>query len=314
MRTRIAVLSVLVGVVAMVVGVAAAIAGKRSGASVSATDASITVLSSATDYSCGVATSTASWRQATELSGLAAGRKNPRVLWTHNDSGDSERVFAMNEHAQLLGTYWISGHAQRDWEDISVGPGPASGTSYVYVGAIGANTPRNDVYVYRFPEPSVSLSQPASTSVGLSRVAKLRMVYPNREQNNAESLAIDPRTGDLYIVTKHSSGLEKIYVYPHSAQNPAIVYTLRLVKQIQFPSQATAADFAPDGREFQVKGYTWGRIFQIPRGVTVREALSTKAAAVPYSSGEAVTYKLDNSGYFEISEGTSKPLMFFKRE
>jgi hypothetical protein len=30
-----------------------------------------------------------------EASGLAASRKNANVLWVHNDSGDSARVFAM---------------------------------------------------------------------------------------------------------------------------------------------------------------------------------------------------------------------------
>ena len=31
-----------------------------------------------------------------EASGIAASRKNPNVLWTHNDSGDGPLLYALN--------------------------------------------------------------------------------------------------------------------------------------------------------------------------------------------------------------------------
>ena len=40
-----------------------------------------------------------------ETSGLAASRQNDAVLWTHNDSGDMARVFALDTQGRLLGTY-----------------------------------------------------------------------------------------------------------------------------------------------------------------------------------------------------------------
>ena len=44
-----------------------------------------------------------------ELSGIAASRRNPGVLWVHNDSGDAPQIYAINEKAQLLGACNIQG-------------------------------------------------------------------------------------------------------------------------------------------------------------------------------------------------------------
>ena len=44
----------------------------------------------------------------TECSGLAVSRKNPGVLWVHNDSGDSARLFAVKEDGTLLGVFRLA--------------------------------------------------------------------------------------------------------------------------------------------------------------------------------------------------------------
>ncbi|NLT76895.1 MAG: hypothetical protein GXX98_10255, partial [Planctomycetes bacterium] len=59
-----------------------------------------------------------------EASGLVASRKNPGVLWVHNDSGDTARVFAIDTRGNLLGVCSVTGAKARDWEDIAIGPGP----------------------------------------------------------------------------------------------------------------------------------------------------------------------------------------------
>lgn len=91
-----------------------------------------------------------------EISGLAASRTSPGVLWAHADSGDSPRCFVLSDTAQRLGTFNLTGATHTDWEDIDIGPGPEPGISYVYIGDIGDNgTSRCNVQVYRFPEPAV---------------------------------------------------------------------------------------------------------------------------------------------------------------
>jgi hypothetical protein len=84
-------------------------------------------------YTSGIQTGTIQNSSINEASGIAASRMNPNVLWTHNDSGDSARVFAMTAAGTNLGTYSISGASATDWEDIAVGPGPSAGAQYLVV-------------------------------------------------------------------------------------------------------------------------------------------------------------------------------------
>ena len=51
-----------------------------------------------------------------EASGIAASRKNADVLWVHNDSGDSNRIFALNTGGKHLGVYKIDGAKGRNRE------------------------------------------------------------------------------------------------------------------------------------------------------------------------------------------------------
>src|SRR5579871_523899 len=59
-----------------------------------------------------------------EASGLVASPDNPGVFWTENDSGNPNSIFALDSTGALLGTYFLDGAVNTDWEEISVGPGP----------------------------------------------------------------------------------------------------------------------------------------------------------------------------------------------
>jgi len=83
---------------------------------------------------------------------------------------------------QSFGTFTLSNVKGIDWEDIAVGPGPDS-ASYIYIGDIGDNaaregggTLRQDIIVYRMPEPNVT----ATASVGSQTITdwkRLRLKY-----------------------------------------------------------------------------------------------------------------------------------------
>src|SRR5262245_45881211 len=82
-----------------------------------------------------------------EASGLAASRRNPGVLWTHNDSGDPF-VFAITSTGGVKGRVRVTGAQVWDWEDIAVGPCP-KGTC-LYIADIGDNDRRRrSVTIYR---------------------------------------------------------------------------------------------------------------------------------------------------------------------
>ena len=61
-----------------------------------------------------------------EVSGVAASRLHPPLLWVHNDSGGEPAVYAIRPDGTLVSTVTIEGATNTDWEDIAVGPGPAA--------------------------------------------------------------------------------------------------------------------------------------------------------------------------------------------
>lgn len=89
-----------------------------------------------------------------EASGLAASARYPGYLWTHNDSGNGATIFLIDQKLNIVLTCALEGVDNRDWEDITLGPGPEPGKQYIYVGDIGDNTARHEEkYIYRFEEP-----------------------------------------------------------------------------------------------------------------------------------------------------------------
>ena len=105
-------------------------------------------------FATGVVTGQVASRAIIEASGMVASRKNPGVLWVHNDSGDSARVFALSYHGDLLASYNLTGASAVDWEDMALGPGPDPGKEYLYLADIGDNRrKRSFVTIYRIPEP-----------------------------------------------------------------------------------------------------------------------------------------------------------------
>jgi hypothetical protein len=154
---------------------------------------------------------------ARELSGIAESRRNPGIFFVHNDSGGQAEVFAMASNGQRAATLTFtlpSGARALDWEDVAVGPGPQPSVSAIYVGDIGSNAvSRSTVVVYRVPEPSVSapatlLTPPASIS--LPQVEAFTFSYPG-SMRNAETLLVDPTSGDLYIVEKRGNGPSGVF-------------------------------------------------------------------------------------------------------
>src|SRR5687768_720191 len=86
-----------------------------------------------------------------EASGLAASRRAPGRLWTHNDSGEPV-VVVLDARGAVTGRVRLAGAAVQDWEAIAVGP---CGTgSCLHVGDIGDNeAKRKRITIYRLPEP-----------------------------------------------------------------------------------------------------------------------------------------------------------------
>ena len=122
------------------------------------------------------------------------------MLWVHNDSGDKGHVFAVDVHGRLLLQVKLEHLKPDDVEDIAVGPGKAGGPDQLYLADTGDNDrKREHVRIYRLDEPRVSLGAKQPKQKHAVRTLEVRYEDGPRD---VETLLVDPRGGNLYLVEK----------------------------------------------------------------------------------------------------------------
>ena len=225
-----------------------------------------------------------------EVSGVAASRTQPPLLWVHDDSGGAPAVYAIRPDGTLVATYTIDGATNTDWEDIAVGPGPERGTSYLYIGDIGQNGgARDQITVYRVAEPDT----PVATTGTLTGADVISLRYPDQPVD-AESMFVDPRTGDLFVIDKqYLSGVGHVFRAPKRALVDGADVTMREVASFtlapddsilptgvaRFPGTIiTGADISPDGSTILVR--TYRRVLAFSRGKHGTVAAAFRPAVV----------------------------------
>jgi hypothetical protein len=259
-----------------------------------------------------------------EASGLVASRTHPGVLWSHNDSGDGPHLFALTTSGGHLGVFTLAGAEARDWEDIAIGPGPEPGVDYLYAGDIGDNDSQRDLtFVYRVAEPAVDIDQ-APVETTLTGVSTITLRYPDGP-SDAETLLVDPLTGDLYVITKRSTEVAVLRAAAPQSTTDVIVMeragTLSLARVPFAPAAgqgAVGGDIAPSGLEVLLKTYL--EIYYWKRASGAEALFAHPSVTLPYvpePQGEAIAWAADGSGYFTLSEETPSipaTLYFYPRQ
>jgi hypothetical protein len=233
-----------------------------------------------------------------EVSGLAASINNPKLLWTENDSGNGAEVFLVDEKMEIRLICKLKGVANRDWEDIAVGPGPEPGKSYVYVAEIGDNL---EIFqyknIYRFEEPVLKAGQKEVTITNFDTIT----FQLADQKKDTEALMINPLNRNIYIISKRE---QPVYLYelpyPQSTKD-----TLTASKVMPLPlTQIVAADFSADGKEIIMKNYK-NVYYWKTKDRSIEETLKERPYIVEYKKepqGEAITFAQDGSGYYTVSE------------
>ena len=109
-------------------------------------------------------------RNIREASGLVKSKLNSKspagkVFWTHNDSGDRARVFAIrvpekdddaksSKKTRVVAEVTILNAGNRDWEDLALWQDHKTNQQKLCAGDIGSY--RGEVVIYCFPEPKLS--------------------------------------------------------------------------------------------------------------------------------------------------------------
>ena len=257
----------------------------------------------------------------TESSGIAVSRCQNNVLWTHNDSGDDAYIFALNMTGESLGTWKVQNAQNIDWEDIAAFK-DKTGKCYLYIGEIGDNqTKRAEHAVYRVPEPVIKASDATSDRKDprfIENVEVLRFSYPDFNQD-AETIMVHPKTGDIFIVTKRVSGPAGVYrLLPDFDRDE--VAKAEKVGEVSVPAIpngfVTGGDISPDGRHVVICDYTRAYEWTMPDGGAFETIWSQVPASIELgkrSVGEAVSYNIDGTAIFATSEKKNPPLIEVKR-
>jgi hypothetical protein len=260
-------------------------------------------------------------REIDEASGMVSSYRNKGLFWTHNDSGDQNRIFSMDASGKGVREFYIEGAINRDWEAVSIAS--FSDGSFVYVGDIGDNnTQYGEHIIYRAPEPEITGNTPQINTI--SNVQKIIYKYPDGVRD-AECLLIDQVSKDIYIITKREN-MKRLYRLPYpQAYNQVI--TAEFVQELDFsvgtvsPLYITDGNISTDNQEIIVRNYL--QIFHWRRNTneTIPEALKRTPIMLPYTpepQGEGLCFAQDGSGYYTISEENDKKILahlyYYKRK
>lgn len=248
-----------------------------------------------------------------EISGLAASIENPGMFWVHNDRGNDPEIYLINTDLDIKLTVTLAGVENRDWEDITIGPGPDSIKNYVYIGDIGDNDAAYPYkYIYRFPEPTLASSNQISISDFDTIVFRLEDGV-----KDTESLFIDPRSRSFYLISKRE---EPVWVY--ELEYPQIKGdTIIALKKLSLSfKEIVAADCFSATGDILIKNYEHIYYWANRNNEDVITLLGRTPSEVPYEKepqGEAITWATDGSGFYTLSETKKKQpsyLYFYSKE
>jgi len=257
-----------------------------------------------------------------ESSGIVASRRNPGVYWTHNDSGDGPFLYALDRQGHRRGVWRVGGATARDWEDIAAGPGPQTGTPYIYVGDIGDNNrKREEIVIYRVAEPLI-LTQDAASSKTSPRMTEsadaIRLKYPDGP-HDAETLMVHPQTGDIYVIIKTTGQTSKVY-RAKAPLSTSKTIALEFVAELRVPSVfaglITGGDISPDGRRVVLCDYVSAYELRLDERATNFDDIWKSPPVIvslgERAQGESVCYSLDGTSLLATSEKTPTPLIEVK--
>jgi hypothetical protein len=252
-----------------------------------------------------------------EISGVVESRKDPRVLFVHNDSGDSPRFFAIDRRGQVLVELVLEQlPLLLDAEEIAIGPGPGGG-SFVYLGDTGNNfasmglgIPRRKAVIYRIPEPEVPVAA-RQLKVVVQEVFPIVFTFPKGAQD-VEAFFVDPRSGDLVMIAKQGDGRSQVLgatAATLAAGGGELVWLGELrFGQPPLPGNPmpTAASISRDGSAILVRTYSSVFLFARAVGESVQSALSRPPRELPApreTQGEAISFVDEDGAFLTISEG-----------
>ncbi|MFN8369938.1 MAG: hypothetical protein U0T83_04845 [Bacteriovoracaceae bacterium] len=259
----------------------------------------------------------------TENSGMVYSKTYER-MYMINDSGNGNYFFVTDMKGNLIEKVKINNAKNVDFEGLSYAP--CDQDKCIYIGDIGDNSEDNSTHhVYIIKELN-TFNKSASLKTDIT------FTYEKGLTPNAESLAVHPITGDIYIATKnysgHSTFLYKISKSVFSGKSN-VSTVAKLVGEVSYTTlesstkidytHTTDMAFSPSGEKFLLLTDQSRTVWEFSVDLSKFNYLNVndvydhyKVIPVDYlGQEESLTYYNENE-FIYTTEGDSAPILQVK--
>ena len=265
-----------------------------------------------------------------ETSGIAASRRSPDLLWTHDDSGGAAMLYAVSTTGALRGRLQIRGEKNHDWEDLAAAT--LDGQPWIVIADTGDNeAKRKHVSLFFMAEPDPATLTPDG-QLAARPAHVLRLTYDDGPRD-CEAIAIDPVERAVYLLAKRTTPprLYRVALPTPLASGSHVAAFVGPVPHVLPKGGAAgffgrvagpriampcAMDFTPDRSMAVVLTYSGTLLF--PRGANetwaaalAREPVRLGAHYLPQA--EAVCFSLDGRAIFAASEESPDLLRYDRK-
>ena len=260
--------------------------------------------------------------ELTEVSGIAASRAHPGVLWAANDGGNAAALYAISPRGSRLGKYPIDGVRNTDWEDLAAFD--LAGRHYLLIADTGDNGGlRKTVQLHVIEEPAR-----LRDGTALKPAWSLTVRWPDGARD-CEAAAVDAAGGNILLVSKKREPPE-LFAVPLRAGQPGSTVTARRVgllagvphasaqeraadpRMARVHGHVSAADLSPDGRMLAVMTYRNVLFYARAQGAGWADAVAARPrvfevpALIPQP--EALAWSVDGQRLYATGEFSPAPV------
>lgn len=247
-----------------------------------------------------------------ETSGIVPSPTRADVLWLHNDSGDTARLFALRNDGSPLGRLRLPGVRAFDFEDIAAARCPHQPGPCLFVADIGNNRlNRPSQFVYAVPEPSVDPNVPFG-EIDAVNIAAFPFTIEGT-QMDTEAIVVPADGSTFYLFEKVDADQARVFRHP-GLLVPGASVPLTVLPSFNNPGVQggggrliTGASLHPSGERLAIRVYSGLFEYTFADGGSLERLSFATIRLVALNidhepQGEAVTYDFAGTGLITVSE------------
>ncbi len=256
-----------------------------------------------------------------EISGFAASRVHPGILWTHNDSGGTPTLYAIDSHAARRAKVEITNVSNFDWEDMAAFR--YRDRDWLLIADTGDNGGiRRQMQLHIVPEPT-------ELADGVTEAVRtIEFAWPDGARD-CEAVGVDATSRSILLVSKKRvpPELYRISLDADSSAGPVVAERIGLIRFVNQPSlqdlqrnpvygryraQISGMDISSDGRRMVVLNYLSALIYLRGENESWSDAVRHRPIPAPFpwvTQAEAVAFSPSGDTLWIGSEILPAPLL-----